>query len=73
MEKLQKNVVNAVGSILSSCVNQPIMTKNESNLLPDEFAAKFGGETGTVGKGIFIERDNKTFRVVKCAVHVLPL
>ncbi|XP_046650999.1 piggyBac transposable element-derived protein 3-like [Daphnia pulicaria] len=47
LDKLHENGVNAVGTILPSGVNQPIMTKNESNLRPDEFAAKFGGEPGT--------------------------
>jgi hypothetical protein len=63
LDKLRENGVNAVGTILPSRVNQPIMTKNESNLRPDEFAAKFGGEPGTCRKGIFVWRDTKAFRV----------
>lgn len=63
LDKLHKIRVNAVGTILPSRVNQPIMTKNESNLRPDEFAAKFGGEPGTCRKGIFVWRDTKAFRV----------
>ncbi len=39
------------------------MTKNESKLPPDEFAAKFGGEPGTCRKGIFVWRNTKAFWV----------
>lgn len=63
LDKLREDGVNAVGTILPSRVNQPIMTKNESNLRPDEFVAKFGGEPGTCRKGIFVWRDTKAFRV----------
>ncbi len=63
LDTFRENGVNAVGTILPSRVNQPIMTKNESNLRPDEFAAKFGGEPGTCRKGIFAWRDTKAFRV----------
>lgn len=63
LDKLHENGVNAVGTIQPSRVDQPVMAKNESNLRPDEFAAKFGGEPGTVRKGIFIWRDTKAFRV----------
>jgi hypothetical protein len=62
LEKLRENGVNAVGTILPSQVNQLIMTKNESNLRPDEFAAKFGGKPGTCRKEIFVWRDIKAFR-----------
>jgi hypothetical protein len=47
LNKLHENGVNAVGTIFSSWINQPSMTNNESNLRPDKFAAKFGGEPGT--------------------------
>jgi len=63
LDRLRENGINAVGTILPSRLNQPVMTKNESNLRPDEFAAKFGGEPGTCRKGIFIWRDTKAFRV----------
>jgi hypothetical protein len=63
LDKLNRNGINAVGTILPSRVNQPIMTKNESNLQQDEFVAKFGGEPGTCRKGIFIWRDTKAFRL----------
>ncbi len=63
LDKLHENGVNAIGTILPSRVNQPIVTKNESNLRPDEFAAKFGCEPGTCRKGIFVWRDTKAFRV----------
>jgi hypothetical protein len=55
-EKLWKNGVNAVGTILPSRVIQPIMTKNDSNLWFDEFAANFGCEPEICRKGIFVWR-----------------
>ena len=61
LDRLNRNGINAVGSILPSRVNQPIMMKNESNLQQDEFVAKFGGEPRTCRKGIFIWRDTKAF------------
>ncbi len=63
LDKLRENGVNDVGTILPSRFNQPIMTKNESNLRPDEFVAKFGVEPGKYQKGIFVWRDTKLFRV----------
>jgi hypothetical protein len=43
LDKFHENCVNAVASILPSRVYKPIMTKNEFNLPPVEFEAKFGG------------------------------
>ena len=63
LDKLNRNGINAVGTILPSRVNQPIMMKNESNLKQGEFVAKFGGEPGTCRKGIFIWREAKAFRL----------
>jgi hypothetical protein len=51
---------------------QTIMTKNESNLRPEEFVAKFGGEPGTCRKRIFVWRDTKPFRVAS-NYHVLDI
>jgi hypothetical protein len=63
LDKLCANGINAVGTILPCRVYQPINTKNELNLRPDEFVAKFGGEPGTYRKGIFVWRDTNSFRV----------
>lgn len=64
LDKLNRKGINAVGTILPSRLNQPIMKKKESNLKPGEFVAKFGGEPGTCQKGLFIWRDIKSFRLV---------
>jgi hypothetical protein len=54
LDQLDKRGINAVGTILKTRVGQPIFTVNESNLLQEEFVAKFGGEPGTGRKGVFI-------------------
>ncbi len=60
LDKLSEIASNDVGTILQSRFN---MTKNDPNLRPDEFAAKFGSEPRTCRKGIFVWRDTKAFLV----------
>ena len=63
LDKLNRNGMNAGGTILWNWVNQPIMKRDKSILQQDEIVAKIDGDKGTSRKSIFIWRDTKSFQL----------